>query len=149
MGGKKQATACTRLDSFSTGSLDGSLAPSFAATPFGALARVPGTPLLVNIGTTLPAMIAITINMTPLFNAEHGSLLVAILYLWYKFQASGPAGDAASFSYFDFLQIQLTAREQFFLFLAIAYLLAIPRAFVDWWRMRPGAKPRDGKRSAN
>ncbi len=36
----------------------------------------------------------------------------------------------------------------FFLFLAIAYLFAIPRAFVDWWRMRPGAKPRDGKRSA-
>lgn len=36
----------------------------------------------------------------------------------------------------------------FFLFLAVAYLLAIPNALVDWWRMRPGAKPRDGKRSA-
>ncbi len=36
----------------------------------------------------------------------------------------------------------------FFLFLAIAYLFAIPIAFVDWWRMRPGAKPRDGKRVA-
>lgn len=36
----------------------------------------------------------------------------------------------------------------FFLCLAIGYLYAIPSAFVDWWRMRPGAKPRDGKRSA-
>ena len=36
----------------------------------------------------------------------------------------------------------------FFLWLAINYLLAIPRSVIDWWRMRAGAKPRDGKRSA-
>ena len=36
----------------------------------------------------------------------------------------------------------------FFFWLACAYLLAIPMAIIDWWRMRPGAKPRDGKRSA-
>jgi NADH-quinone oxidoreductase subunit M len=52
-------------------------------------------------------------------------MLVAILYLWYKFQASGPSGGAASFSYFDFLQVQLTAREQFFLFLAFALAFAV------------------------
>ena len=52
-------------------------------------------------------------------------MLVAILYLWYKFQANGPAGGMPSFSYFDFLQIQLTAREQFFLFLAFALAFAV------------------------
>ena len=36
----------------------------------------------------------------------------------------------------------------FFLWLAIAYLFAIPSSLIDWWRMRPGAKPRDGKRTA-
>jgi NADH-quinone oxidoreductase subunit M len=50
-------------------------------------------------------------------------MLVAILYLWYRVQ-NGPAG-APSFSYFDFLQTQLTLREQTFLFLAFALAFAI------------------------
>jgi NADH-quinone oxidoreductase subunit M len=50
-------------------------------------------------------------------------MLVAILYLWWKVQ-TGPAG-APSFSYFDFLQTQLTLREQTFLFLAFALAFAI------------------------
>jgi NADH-quinone oxidoreductase subunit M len=50
-------------------------------------------------------------------------MLVAILYLWYKVQ-TGPGG-APSFSYFDFLQTQLTLREQTFLFLAFALAFAI------------------------
>jgi NADH-quinone oxidoreductase subunit M len=50
-------------------------------------------------------------------------MLVAILYLWYKVQ-TGPTG-APSFSYFDFLQTQLTLREQTFLFLAFALAFAI------------------------
>lgn len=36
----------------------------------------------------------------------------------------------------------------FFVWLAFAYLLAIPSHLLDWWRMRPGVPPRDGKRSA-
>lgn len=50
-------------------------------------------------------------------------MLVAILYLWYKVQ-NGPGG-APSFSYFAFLQTQLTLREQTFLFLAFALAFAI------------------------
>jgi NADH-quinone oxidoreductase subunit M len=50
-------------------------------------------------------------------------MLVAILYLWFKVQ-NGPGG-MASFSYFDFLQTQLTLREQTFLFLAFALAFAI------------------------
>jgi NADH-quinone oxidoreductase subunit M len=54
-------------------------------------------------------------------------MLVAILYLWYKAQAGGPVamGGAATFSYFDFLALQLTGREQFFLFLAFALAFAV------------------------
>lgn len=36
----------------------------------------------------------------------------------------------------------------FFLWLALAYLWAIPGQLRDWWRMRPGVPPRDGKRVA-
>lgn len=36
----------------------------------------------------------------------------------------------------------------FFVWLTFAYLWAIPSNLVDWWRMRPGVKPRDGKKSA-
>ncbi|HVH12754.1 MAG TPA: NADH-quinone oxidoreductase subunit M [Longimicrobium sp.] len=49
-------------------------------------------------------------------------MLVAILYLWWKVQ-NGPVG--ASFSYFDFLQVPLTLREQTLLFLAFALAFAI------------------------
>jgi NADH-quinone oxidoreductase subunit M len=54
-------------------------------------------------------------------------MLVAILYLWHKAQAGGPVamGGAATFSYFDFLSLQLTGREQFFLFLAFALAFAV------------------------
>ncbi|HYR07091.1 MAG TPA: NADH-quinone oxidoreductase subunit M, partial [Longimicrobium sp.] len=55
-------------------------------------------------------------------------MLVAILYLWHKSQAGGPialGGGVASFSYFDFLRLQLTGREQFFLFLAFALAFAV------------------------
>ncbi|HEU0016033.1 MAG TPA: NADH-quinone oxidoreductase subunit M, partial [Longimicrobium sp.] len=50
-------------------------------------------------------------------------MLVAILYLWWKVQ-NGPAG-MPSFSYIDFLQTQMTLREQTFLFLAFALAFAI------------------------
>ena len=36
----------------------------------------------------------------------------------------------------------------FFVFLAFGYLFAIPGHLRDWWRMRPGAAPRDGARVA-
>jgi hypothetical protein len=36
----------------------------------------------------------------------------------------------------------------FFLWLTLAYLISIPGGFLDWWNLRPGAKPRDGKRAA-
>ncbi|HEX6369029.1 MAG TPA: NADH-quinone oxidoreductase subunit M [Longimicrobium sp.] len=52
-------------------------------------------------------------------------MLVAILYLWNKAQAGGPTGGAATFSYFDFLQLQLTGNEQFMLFLAFALAFAV------------------------
>ena len=56
-------------------------------------------------------------------------MLVAILYLWHKAQASGPfafgGGGGTTFSYFDFLKLQLTGREQFFLFLAFALAFAV------------------------
>jgi NADH-quinone oxidoreductase subunit M len=52
-------------------------------------------------------------------------MLVAILYLWNKAQAGGPMGGAPTFSYFDFLQLQLTGREQFMLFLAFALAFAV------------------------
>jgi NADH-quinone oxidoreductase subunit M len=51
-------------------------------------------------------------------------MLVAILYLWQKTQ-SGPLGGGASFSYFDFLTLQLTWREQLYLFLAFALAFAV------------------------
>ena len=50
-------------------------------------------------------------------------MLVAILYLWWKAQ-TGPIGGP-TFSYFDFLQLQLTGREQMLLFLAFALAFAI------------------------
>jgi NADH-quinone oxidoreductase subunit M len=49
-------------------------------------------------------------------------MLVAILYLWFKVQGGG---GAPSFAYTDFLQVQLTLREQTFLFLAFALAFAI------------------------
>ncbi|HEY0015480.1 MAG TPA: NADH-quinone oxidoreductase subunit M [Longimicrobium sp.] len=49
-------------------------------------------------------------------------MLVAILYLWHKAQA---AGGAPTFSYFDFLRLQLTGREQFMLFMAFALAFAV------------------------
>jgi NADH-quinone oxidoreductase subunit M len=51
-------------------------------------------------------------------------MLVAILYLWHRAQQAGALG-VATFSYFDFLQLQLTAREQFLLFLAFALAFAV------------------------
>ncbi|HEU0299205.1 MAG TPA: NADH-quinone oxidoreductase subunit M [Longimicrobium sp.] len=51
-------------------------------------------------------------------------MLVAILYLWHKAQLGGAIG-APTFSYFDFLQLQLTGNEQFLLFLAFALAFAI------------------------
>ena len=36
----------------------------------------------------------------------------------------------------------------FFVWLTVAYLFAIPSHLLDWWRMRSGAAPRDGKRVA-
>ena len=35
----------------------------------------------------------------------------------------------------------------FFLWLSLSFLLGIPMHLLEWWRFRPGAKPRDGKRS--
>jgi hypothetical protein len=35
----------------------------------------------------------------------------------------------------------------FFLWLTLAYLISIPGGLLDWWNLRPGAGPRDGKRS--
>jgi NADH-quinone oxidoreductase subunit M len=52
-------------------------------------------------------------------------MLVAILYLWFKAQGGGPLAGTPTFSYFDFLQLQLTGREQFFLFLAFALAFAV------------------------
>jgi NADH-quinone oxidoreductase subunit M len=52
-------------------------------------------------------------------------MLVAILYLWHKAQAGGAMGGTPTFSYFDFLQLQLTGREQFMLFLAFALAFAV------------------------
>jgi NADH-quinone oxidoreductase subunit M len=52
-------------------------------------------------------------------------MLVAILYLWHKAQGGGPLGSTPTFSYFDFLRLQLTSREQFFLFLAFALAFAV------------------------
>jgi NADH-quinone oxidoreductase subunit M len=49
-------------------------------------------------------------------------MLVAILYLWFK--AQNGLG-APTFSYFDFLTLQLTLREQTLLFLAFALAFAI------------------------
>ncbi|HEX8830799.1 MAG TPA: NADH-quinone oxidoreductase subunit M [Longimicrobium sp.] len=51
-------------------------------------------------------------------------MLVAILYLFWRF--NGMAGGAfASFSYLDFLQLELTAIEQTMLFLAFALAFAV------------------------
>jgi len=53
-------------------------------------------------------------------------MLVAILYLWHKAQAGvPPLPGQPTFSYFDFLQLSLTSREQFFLFLAFALAFAV------------------------
>jgi len=53
-------------------------------------------------------------------------MLVAILYLWNRVRMGGIPGDAAAtFSYFDFLQLRLTGREQLYLFLAFALAFAI------------------------
>jgi NADH-quinone oxidoreductase subunit M len=52
-------------------------------------------------------------------------MLVAILYLWHKAQAGGPLAGTPTFSYFDFLQLQLTWNEQFYLFLAFALAFAV------------------------
>jgi NADH-quinone oxidoreductase subunit M len=53
-------------------------------------------------------------------------MLVAILYLWNRARTGGIMGQSLiTFSYFDFLQLQLTAREQLFLFLAFALAFAI------------------------
>ena len=50
-------------------------------------------------------------------------MLVAILYLWFKVRSGSM--QAASFSYFDMLQLQLTGMEQMLLFLAFALAFAI------------------------
>jgi NADH-quinone oxidoreductase subunit M len=51
-------------------------------------------------------------------------MLVAILYLWHRAQQGGAIG-VPTFSYFDFLQLQLTGNEQFLLFLAFALAFAV------------------------
>jgi NADH-quinone oxidoreductase subunit M len=51
-------------------------------------------------------------------------MLVAILYLFWRAHAAG-GGMAPSFSYFDFLTLQLTAVEQAMLFLAFALAFAV------------------------
>jgi NADH-quinone oxidoreductase subunit M len=51
-------------------------------------------------------------------------MLVAILYLYWRAHAAG-GGIAPSFSYFDFLTLQLTAVEQSMLFLAFALAFAV------------------------
>lgn len=35
----------------------------------------------------------------------------------------------------------------FFVWLTIAYLISIPSGLLDWWNLRPGVGPRDGKRA--
>src|SRR4051812_21100411 len=50
-------------------------------------------------------------------------MLVAILWLFWHWQSLPAHGP--SFSYFDFLAMQLTARQQFYLFLAFALAFAI------------------------
>jgi NADH-quinone oxidoreductase subunit M len=54
-------------------------------------------------------------------------MLVAILYLRHKAQAGGAVamGGAPTFTYFDFLALQLSGNEQFFLFLAFALAFAV------------------------
>jgi NADH-quinone oxidoreductase subunit M len=52
-------------------------------------------------------------------------MLVAILYLHWKVRTTGMMGATVTFSYWDFLQLMLTSREQFWLFLAFALAFAI------------------------